>query len=247
VGIALMLGMIQLATHADATFWVVVRVFCEQMAIGLAIGLAGGLIEARLLRRLAFPSAGLYTVRTLALAGLVYGVATVAHGSGFLAVFVAGLLVGDVEAPFKAEIEVFQEGLAAIGEVLVFVALGLTIDISGLTASRWGEGLAVAAFLAVVARPLAIAALLAPVRLRAGERLFVMWGGLKGAVPILLATFAVAARAPHAQRIYETVFVIVLASVVVQGGTIPFAARRFGVPMRRLAPTPRGGRSASDR
>jgi cell volume regulation protein A len=245
VGIALMLGLIQLATHADATFWVVVRVFCEQMGIGLAIGIAGGLAEAQLLRRLALPSAGLYTVRTLALAGLVYGVATVAHGSGFLAVFVAGLLVGDVKAPFKGEIEVFQEGLAALAEIVAFVALGLTIDIGGLSAERWAEGLAVAAFLAFVARPAATAALLAPVRLRAGERLFVMWGGLKGAVPILLAAFAVAANVPHAQRIYETVFVVVLASVVIQGGTIAFAAERFRVPMRRVAPTPRAEQSAS--
>jgi cell volume regulation protein A len=245
VGIALMLGMIQLATHADATFWIVVRVFCEQMAIGLAIGIAGGLAEAQLLRRLALPSTGLHTVRTLALAGLVYGLATVAHGSGFLAVFVAGLLVGDVEAPFKAEIEVFQEGLASLAEIVVFVALGLTIDISGLSATRWAEGIAVAAFLALVARPAAIAPLLAPVRLRRGERLFVMWGGLKGAVPILLAAFAVAASVPHAQRIYETVFVVVLASVVVQGGTITAAAARFRVPMRRISPTPRGEPSAS--
>jgi cell volume regulation protein A len=175
----------------------------------------------------------------------VYGVATVAHGSGFLAVFVAGLLVGDVKAPFKGEIEVFQEGLAALAEIVAFVALGLTIDIGGLSAERWAEGLAVAAFLAFVARPAATAALLAPVRLRAGERLFVMWGGLKGAVPILLAAFAVAANVPHAQRIYETVFVVVLASVVIQGGTIAFAAERFRVPMRRVAPTPRAEQSAS--
>jgi cell volume regulation protein A len=247
VGIALMLGMIELATHANATFWVVVRVFCEQMSIGLVIGIAGGLIEARLLRRLALPSAGLYTVRTLALAGLVYGVATVGHGSGFLAVFVAGLIVGDVDAPFKAEIEVFQEGLAAIAEVVVFVALGLTIGITGLGAGRWAEGLAVAAFLALIARPLAAGVLLAPVGLRPGERLFVLWGGLKGAVPILLAAFALVARVPHAQRIYETVFVVVLASVVVQGGTIELAASRFGVPMRRVAVTPRDERSASTR
>ena len=245
VGIALMLGMIQLATHADATFWIVVRVFCEQMAIGLAIGIAGGLVEAQALRRLALPSTGLHTLRTLALAGLVYGIATVAHGSGFLAVFVAGLLVGDVDSPFKAEITVFQEGLASLAEIVVFVALGLTIDISGLSATRWAEGIAVAGFLALVARPAALAPLLAPVRLRRGERLFVMWGGLKGAVPILLAAFALAASVPHAQRIYETVFVVVLASVVVQGSTISTAAARFRVPMRRIGPTRRAEPSAS--
>jgi len=235
VGIALMLGLIQLATHADASFWIVVRVFCEQMGIGLAIGIAGGLIEAQVLRRVALPSPGLYTLRTLALAGLVYGVATVAHGSGFLAVFIAGVLVGDVDAPFKAEIEVFQDGLAALAEIVVFIALGLTIHLSELGAQRWLEGLLVAAFVALVARPASLAPLLAPVRLRRGERLFVMWGGLKGAVPILLAAFALEAHVPHAQRIYETVFVVVLASVVVQGGTISLAARRLGVPMRRFA------------
>jgi cell volume regulation protein A len=232
VGIALMLGLIELATHADATFWVVVRVFCEQIAIGLAIGILGGLAERLLLQRLALPSSGLHTIRTLAMAGLVYGVATVAHGSGFLAVFIAGLLVGDVEAPFKSEIEAFQDGLATLAEIVVFVALGLTIELSALTAGRWAEGLAFAAFTALVARPLVLGPLLAPATLHRGEMLFVMWGGLKGAVPILLAAFALGAHVPDGQRIYELVFVVVLASVVVQGGSIAPAARRFGIDMR---------------
>jgi potassium/hydrogen antiporter len=240
VGIALMLGMIELATHADESFWVVVRVFAEEMSIGLAIGILGGLVERQLLRRVGLPSAGLYTMRTLALAGLVYGVATVAHGSGFLAVFVAGLLVGDVRAPFKHEIEVFQNGLSSLAEIVVFIALGVTISISGLSASRWAEGVALAVFLALVARPLAVWPLLAPARLRHGERLFVIWGGLKGAVPILLAAFALGGGVAHGHRIYETVFVVVLISVVVQGGTIAVAARRFGVEMT----TPRDERVA---
>ncbi len=229
VGIALMLGLIQLATHANATFWIVVRVFCEQMAIGLAVGVVGGLAATFVLRRVALPSAGLYTLRTLALAGVVYGIAATAHGSGFLAVFVAGLIAGDVRAPFKQEVDVFEEGLASLAEIVVFVALGLTVGITAISASRFGEGLAIAAFLALVARPLAAGALLAPTRLSAGERLFVIWGGLKGAVPILLAAFALGEHVAQSQRIYETVFVVVLASVVVQGGTIPYAARRLGV------------------
>lgn len=241
VGIALMLGMIELATHANASFWIVVRVFAEQMSIGLAIGVVGGVFERSLMQRLALPSAGLHTLRTLALAGLVYGVAAVAHGSGFLAVFVAGLIVGDVRAPFAAEIRVFQDGLAALAEIVVFVALGLTIDLSGLTSARWIDGLLLAAFIALVARPIALAPLLAPARLRAGERLFVMWGGLKGAVPILLAAFALGRHVDDAQRIYETVFVVVLASVIVQGGTIGVAARRLGVELRAM---PRGEPSA---
>ncbi|HEY6960406.1 MAG TPA: cation:proton antiporter [Gaiellaceae bacterium] len=235
VGIALTIGMIQLATHADASFWIVVRTFAEQMAIGLAFGILGGLVEQQLLRRVALPSTGLHTVRTLALAGLVYGAAAVAHGSGFLAVFVAGVLVGDVEAPLKSEIEAFQNGLATLAEIVVFLALGLTIDLAGVGAANWAEGLAFAAFAALVARPLALAPLLAPTTLARGEVLFVMWGGLKGAVPILLAAFALGQHVPDGARIYDIVFVVVLASVVVQGSTISAAARRLGVPMQHAS------------
>jgi cell volume regulation protein A len=245
VGIALMLGLIQLATHSGDSFWVVVRVFCEQMAIGLAIGVAGGLAESQLMRRVTLPSAGLYTVRTLAGAGIVFGVATVAQGSGFLAVFVAGLIVGDVRAPFKAEIELFQDALSTLAEVVVFVALGLTVTLSSIGATRWAEGVAVAAFVGLVARPLVVGPLMLPARLAARERLFVVWGGLKGAVPILLATFALAQHVSGAQRIYELVFVVVLVSVVFQGGTIPLAARRLGIPMRRIPVRPRDARSVS--
>jgi cell volume regulation protein A len=159
-------------------------------------------------------------------------VAAVAHGSGFLAVFVAGVLVGDAQTPFRSEIDAFQAGLATLAEITVFVALGLTIGLSAIGTTRWLEGLAVAAATALVARPLAVATLQLPARLRWGERLFVAWGGLKGAVPILLAAFAVGRHVHDAQLIYETVFVVVLASVVVQGGTIGIAARRLGVEVR---------------
>jgi cell volume regulation protein A len=236
VGIALMIGMIELATRADASFWIVVQTFVEQMAIGLAIGVVGGLVEQQLLQRLSLPSSGLHTVRTLALAGLVYGVATVAHGSGFLAVFIAGLLVGDIEAPFKSEIAAFQDGLATLAEIVVFVALGLTIEIGGVGGEHWAQGIALAAFVALVARPLALGPLLGPTTLRRGEVLFVMWGGLKGAVPILLAAFALGRHVPEAQRIYDIVFVVVLVSVVVQGSSISWVARRAGIEVRGAPP-----------
>src|SRR5581483_11801994 len=118
VGIALMIGMIDLATHPHASFWIVVREFALQMALGLAIGVAGGLALGAALRRLSLPTSGLFTLRTLAGAGLVYGLATVAHGSGFLAVFVAGLVVGDLRAPFKRESEIFSEALSSLAEIV---------------------------------------------------------------------------------------------------------------------------------
>jgi cell volume regulation protein A len=225
VGIALMLGLIELATHADETFWVVVRVFALQMGIGLVVGIVGGLAEARLLPRLGRSAAWI----SLAFAACVFGVAALTHGSGFLAVFVAGLIRGDVEAPRQAELLLLRKRLATVAEVVVFVALGLTIEISGIEAGRWAEGLLIAAFAALLARPAVCAAFLARVRLELGERVFVAWGGLKGAVPILLAALAVGHHVDDAQRIYETVFVVVLASVIVQGSSIPLAARALGV------------------
>jgi potassium/hydrogen antiporter len=235
VGIALMIGMIEIATHDSASVWVVGREFAVEMAVGIAIGLAGGYLETWLLRRVSLPSAGLHAVRTLAAAGVIYGVASVAHGSGFLAVFIAGMVVGDVEAPGKREIELFQNALSNVAEIVVFAALGLTLTLGAISGRRWAEGLLLALFLAFVARPIAVGALLVPVRLRVGERIFVAWSGLKGAVPILLAAFALLGHVPEGQLIYEIVFVVVAFSVIVQGATIPWAARRLGVPMEQEA------------
>lgn len=232
VGIALMIGMIELAQEADASFWVVAEEFSVQMAIGLAVGLIGALAMRPLLR-VSLPNAGLYPLRTLAAAGVIYGVASVAHGSGFLAVFVAGVALGDTDVPLRDTIERFHTGLASLAEVVVFVALGLTVDVTEVvTSTRLLEGLALAVILALVARPLAVGAFLLPVRMRRNERLFVMWAGLRGAVPILLAAFALLAAVEEAQRVYDIVFVVVAFSVIVQGTTIPFAARRLRIPMR---------------
>jgi cell volume regulation protein A len=213
------------------------------MVIGLAVGVTGGLALGEALKRISFPTAGLYSLRTLAGAGVIYGLASVVGGSGFLAVFVAGLLVSEVSAPYKEETETFHEALSSLAEIVVFVALGLTISISTLGGDVWRDGLLVAAALALVIRPLVVWPLLLTTRLRQGERAFVVWGGLKGAVPILLAAFALAEHVDDAQRIYDIVFVVVLASVLVQGTTIFTAAQRLGVPIRQATRTARSDRS----
>jgi potassium/hydrogen antiporter len=232
VGIALMIGMIELATQDDASFWIVVEEFSVEMAVGLVIGLLGA-AAMRPLLRISLPNPGLYPIRTLAAAGALYGVASVAHGSGFLAVFVAGVALGDADVPFREEIERFHRSLASLAEVVVFVALGLTVDVTEVVTSwRFLEGAAFAAILALVARPLAVGPLLAPVGMTRNERLFVIWGGLRGAVPILLAAFALLGGVDESERVYEIVFVVVAFSVIVQGGSIPFVARRLRIPMR---------------
>jgi potassium/hydrogen antiporter len=232
VGIALMIGMIELAENADASFWVVVREFSVEMSVGLAFGLVGA-AAMRPLLRFSLPNAGLYPLRTLAAAGVIYGAAATAHGSGFLAVFVAGVLLGDADVPLRDEIERFHTSLASLAEVVVFVALGITVDVTDLLgSSRLFEGLALAVILALVARPLAVGPLLLPVRMRRNERLFVIWSGLRGAVPILLAAFALLASVEDADRVYDIVYVVVAFSVIVQGSSIPFVARRLGIKMR---------------
>jgi cell volume regulation protein A len=233
VGIALMIGMLDFATSEHGTFWSVVEEFAVEMSVGLAIGLAGAVVLIRVMRRISLPGAALYPLWALAGAGVVYGVAAVAHGSGFFAVFVAGLFVGAADVPHRVQIERFQTSLASVAEVVVFVGLGLTVELGSLDGRLvWLDGILLAALLAFVARPVVVGPLLLPVRLRAGERLFVAWGGLKGAVPILLAAFAVIAGVTDAERIYGLVFVIVLFSVIVQGTSMPFVAPRLGVPMR---------------
>jgi cell volume regulation protein A len=234
VGIALMIGMIELANDADASFWVVV----EEFSVEMSIGLVGGLLGAAALRpllRFSLPTSGLYPLRTLAAAGVIYGATAAAGGSGFLAVFVAGVALGDADVPLRDEIERFHTSLASLAEVVVFVALGLTIDVTNLlTSTRLLEGLALAVILALVARPLAVGPLLLPIRIRTNERLFVIWSGLRGAVPILLAAFAVLAAVDDAARVYDIVFVVVAFSVIVQGSSIPFVARRLRIGMRQV-------------
>ena len=232
VGIALMIGLLELATHSDATFWIVVREFAIQMAVGLAIGIAGAFLFVEAVRRVDLPNPALYPLGSLAAAGVIYGVAAIAHGSGFLAVFVAGIIVGSVDLPEKRNVERFHTSLASLAEIVVFVALGLTVNNVSLgDSSVWLDAILLAALLAFVARPLVVGPLLLPARLRRGERLFVMWSGLKGAVPILLATFALLEGVDGAERIYGIVFVLVAFSVLVQGATIPAVATRLGIPV----------------
>jgi cell volume regulation protein A len=234
VGIALMIGMIELAQEDDGSFSIVLREFALQMSIGLAVGVAGALLARPVLSRLRLTGLALYPIRVLAVAGLVYGVAAVAHGSGFLAVFVAGVLLGDASMLRKGEIESFLSSLGVLAEIAVFIALGLTITAADLGTSTWVDGIVLAVILAFIARPLAVLPLLLPERLTRGERVFIAWGGLKGAVPILLGALALLAGVDGASGLYGIVFIVVLFSVIVQGSSVPYAARRLRIPFRRI-------------
>lgn len=232
VGIALMIGMLELAARPDGSPLVVVREFALEMAVGIAVGFLAGLALLWVNNRASLPSRSLYPLLTLASALTIYGGTALLRGSGFLAVFIAGLLAGSREFVAKRDTQRFHAALANLAEIVVFVALGLTADVGDIGAWKvGGYAFLLALVLAVVARPLVVLALLAPADLRRGERLFISWAGLKGAVPILLAAFAVVAGVDEADRIYLIVFVVVIFSVVVQGSLIEVVARRLGVPV----------------
>ncbi len=226
VGIAVMISLLA-ATGAGRGL----LEFTVEMAVGLVVGLLGGWVLLVFIRRFPLPSEGLYPVRLLAGAGVLYGLAAVVHGSGFLAVFVAGILLGDARGPYQPESKQFLSALGHLGEIVAFVYLGLTVSLRSLPPA-WAVGLLLAVVLTLVIRPVVIGALLLPARLRTGERLFIAWCGLKGAVPILLGTFLLTSAVPDASRLYHIIVVVVTFSVVVQGGLVPAVARWCRVPMR---------------
>jgi cell volume regulation protein A len=237
VGIALLISVLGATGGGASAVFTGVGEFALQMGVGLGIGLAGGLGLRWVVRRVRLPSEQLYPILVLAAATGIYGLASIAHGSGFLAVFLAGILLGGARVPFQTEVQRFTAAMASLGEMVAFTVLGLSIPLLPLLGSNDVlVGVAIAALLILAVRPLLVGALLVPVRLRATERAFVLWAGLKGAVPILLGVFILGADVPDASRLYRIIFVVVLISVVVQGGSVPLAARLLRIPMRDAEP-----------
>ncbi|RZS87584.1 sodium/proton antiporter (CPA1 family) [Motilibacter rhizosphaerae] len=239
VGIALMASLLSAGGVSSGALGSVAGEFVLQMLVGAAVGVVGGRLLLLTARRIPLPSEALYPLRTALVAFVLFGAASLAHGSGFLAVFVAGILFGDVHAPYKREVERFHSALASLGEIVAFVLLGLTVDLGRLLrAEVLVPGVVLAAVLAVVVRPLCAGVCLLPARLRPNELAFVLFAGLKGAVPILLAEMLRAADVPQADRLFDIVVVVVVLSVLVQGGLVPAATRLLRLPVRTSEPEP---------
>ena len=239
VGIALMVSLIAAGGLSAGAFAHAGGEFLLQMGVGVAVGAAGGRALLWFTRRVPLPSEALYPLRTLACALLLFAAATLARGSGFLAVFAAGIVMGDGRAPFKREIERFHTALASLAEIVAFVALGLTVSVATIArADVWIPGVIIGAAIAFVIRPVLVGLCLIPAHLKSNERNFVLFAGLKGAVPILLGSFLLAAHIPEAERLYGIVAVVVVFSVVVQGSLVPAVARLLRVQMQSVEPQP---------
>jgi potassium/hydrogen antiporter len=199
-----------------------------QLAAGAAIGFATGMLGAQALRRVALPASGLYPIAILALIVAAYGAATLAHSSGFLAVYVSALVLGNARLPHGPAIRGFAEGVAWLAQIGLFVMLGLLASPARLPAQIL-SALVAGTALMLVARPAAVIAATLPLRVPWRQQAFMSWAGLRGAVPIVLATIPMSAGVPGATRMFDIVFIIVVINTAAQGPTLPWTARRLKV------------------
>jgi cell volume regulation protein A len=216
-----------LATGSISAIGVVLEVV-QHMVVGLVAGLAVGYGARRALTRYRLPASGLYPVLTLGAALLAFAIPTLLHGSGFLGVYVAAVVLGSGRLPYRASLLRVHDALAWFSQVAMFLMLGLLVLPSRLL-SVAPVGLILALFLALIARPLVVALCLLPFRYRPRQVAFLGWVGLRGAVPIILAVFPVLMGAPGAEWLFNVVFFIVVVNSIVPGATVPWVTRRLGL------------------
>jgi potassium/hydrogen antiporter len=238
VAVLLVLGFIDWISKPGYGLGDMVLLFVEEMGIGAIVGLAVGRLAVLALGRVRLSSAGLYPVASVATGALAFGLADVSHGSGFLAVYLAGLAIGSSTVPARRTIVTFHEGLAWVAQLGMFFTLGLLVFPAALGDVAL-EGTILAVLAAVVARPAAVYLATAFGGFRRAERVVLGWAGLRGAVPVVLATFPVLAGVSDATRFFNIVFFAVLVSTLLQGTTFEALARRLGATTNEQAvPTP---------
>lgn len=199
-----------------------------QIGAGIAIGYIIGRIGPIIINRLKLETGSFYSIFLLGLIFACYGLADIINANGFIAVFIAGLWIGNTEVVFKQGILYFLEGLSTFTHVLLFVMLGLLVFPSQVV-FFWKDGLIIAAILTLVARPIAVYLSTIFWRYSIREKMFISWAGLKGAVPIVLATYPLVAGIESADYIFNTVFFVVVISALIQGSTIDIIAQKLGL------------------
>lgn len=232
-------ALISLLTVPDASVVDLIPMFVQQMVLGGLLGYLFGRLAVFGLNRVNLDYDGLYPVLTIAAALIIFSATNLVGGNGFLAVFLGGLVLGNSAIIHRRTLLRFHDGLAWLMQIAMFLTLGLLVFPSHVLAVA-GQGLLLSLFLILVARPIGVFLTLLPVRLDLRSRVMVGWVGLRGAVPIILATFPLLAGIPAAGLIFNLVFFIVITSVLIQGTTIPLVARWLGVdePLRTRPRSP---------
>ncbi len=221
-------GMLGLLADPDASLLGLAPAFLQQMVFGALVGFSMGHASAWLINRVSLDVEGLYPVLTLSLALIAFGVTESAGGNGFLGVYVAGLVLGSRPLMHKQSLLEFHDGVAWLMQIAMFLTLGLLVFPSQLVPVV-AQGLGASLFLMFVARPVAVFLTLAPLDYSWREKLLVSWVGLRGAVPIVLATYPFVAGIPEAPTIFNIIFFIVLTSALFQGTSLVPVARWLGL------------------
>lgn len=237
MAVILTVALTQNLARGEGLSWGLLLEAVVQMAVGGGMGVGIGWAGRLLIKRLRLQVAGLYPVLTLALAFLAFGLPTLFHGSGFLAVYVVGVLLGNETLRYRTGLLRVHDALAWLSQVVMFLVLGLLVFPSELIGVA-GVGLGLSLFLAFVARPLAVLLCLLPFRFPAGEMVYTGWVGLRGAVPIILATYPVLAGAPGANDLFNIVFFIVVVNGFIPGTTVPWVTRKLGLAANVPEPPP---------
>ncbi|MCI0353563.1 MAG: potassium/proton antiporter [Acidobacteria bacterium] len=249
MAITLAIVIIRLITDAGAGGGSVAMMLIQQLGLGALLGVAGGRAAVAALSRIRLHWDGLYPVFSLTVALLVYAGTASVGGNGFLAVYIAGVMIGQRNIIHRSTVRLFHDGLAWLAQIVMFLVLGLQVFPSRLPQIA-GAGLTVAFFLMFVARPLSVFVAL-PAGVSARERLLIAWAGLRGAAPIVLATFPLLAGLPRSDVIFHVVFFVALTSLLLQGTTIPRVARWLGLqseaPGKRVFPLLFNPATATDR
>ncbi|MEF3275139.1 MAG: potassium/proton antiporter [Chloroflexus sp.] len=228
IAVFLTIGFTQMIINQQSSISDLALAFVFQMLLGTAGGYAFGRLMIWFVNRIQLQQEGLYIVLTMALTLLTYGFTALIGGNGFLAVYLAGIVLGNANIVHKRSILRFHDGVAWLSQIAMFLILGLLVFPSQLPAVA-GQGLAMALWLVFVARPLSVFIALGWKRRSLAQLLMISWAGLRGAVPIVLATFPLLAGIPDAALLFNLVFFIVLVSVLLQGISISWVARRLGV------------------
>lgn len=213
----------------DHPIWVVGGIIAYELVIGAAIGLIVGFGGAWLMRRAALPASGLYPLAVLALTFLAYGTGTAVHGSGFAAVYVAALVLGNAVLPHRGATRSFAEGLAWLAQIGLFVMLGLLLSPERITWDTVLIAVVAGLILTFVARPLSVIASTIFERMQWRERAFLSWAGLRGAVPVVLMTIPLARGVAGSERLFDIVFVMVVIYTLLTAPLLPLVARLLGV------------------
>ncbi len=221
------IAVVLLAAGDPVRWWTLLLVGYELLA-GAVVGVALGFAGSWALRRAALPSTGLYPLATIAVCVLAFATGQGLHASGFLATYLAGLVLGNARLPHRGDTLSFAEGLGWLAQIALFVLLGLYASPARLPGALI-PALVAGAVLVVLARPLSVALALTPLRVAWREQAFLSWSGLRGAVPIVLALIALTRGFPGAQRLVDVVFVLVVLLTVVQGVTLPLVVRWLGL------------------